>query len=276
MKKDRSLLWTQCSIELLESDFLVSDIERAFDMIAQFESKYSRFLMDNTLEELNTKKEIVYDKELLTLTRFGIQLWNISQWHFDISVLPYLENNGYGISETYIKEDIWYQHIELSETKILLKNNISIEFWAYGKGYMLDKVWHFLSQKYNNFILEFWGDIKVNGERDIYLENPSTKNNYYGKIPVHNAALTSSNGSKRVFWNNSHHLINAKTGKSLNTVHTVFCYHNKWMFADGFATLLSVTPKEVSKEIMKNTQWLEAFVIYNDGSELRSWRFVNL
>ena len=276
MKKNRSLLWTQCSIELLESDFFVWDIDKAFDIIVQFENNYSRFLKANILDELNTKKEIVSNKELHTLVRFWIQLWNISQWYFDISILPYLENNGYGISETYMKEDIWYQHIQVSDTKIRLNNNINIEFWAYGKGYMLDKVWYFLSQKYKNFILDFWGDIKVYGNRDIYLENPSKNNNYYGKIPVHNAALTSSNGSKRIFWDNSHHLIDIKTGKSHNKVHTVFCYHSRWMFADGFATLLSVTPKDLCTKIMKDIKWLEAFVIYNDGSELRSWRFINI
>ena len=125
-------------------------------------------------------------------------------------------------------------------------------------------------------MLDFGWDIKVYGSQEIYLENPSQKNTYYGKLKIQDAVLASSNGSKRRFWNNAHHLVDIKTGKSHDNIHTVFCYHNKWMFADGFATLLSVSPKEVSKRVMKKTRWLEAFIIYNDGSELRSGRFLNI
>lgn len=276
MKKSRFLLWTQCNIEIRESDFFLWDIEKSFEIISQFEKKYSRFLTDNILAELNTHKEIQTNKELKRLISFWIKLWDISKWYFDITVLPYLENNWYGISKSKLKEDVWYKHITQTDEKIILNNNIFVEFWAYWKGYLLDKVWHFLSQKYNNFILDFWGDIKVYGEQEIYLENPIKKNTYYGKIQVKNASLTSSNGSKRIFWNNSHHLIDITSWKSHNKVHTVFCYHNKWMFADGFATLLSVSPKEISKNIMKSISWLEAFIVYWDWSELRSWRFLNI
>lgn len=276
MRYSRSLLWTQCSIEIHESDFFLWDIETSFRIISDFEETYSRFLHDNYLAKLNQQKSAICNSELKLLINFWKKLWDISQGYFDITVLPYLENNWYGVSDTILKEDIWYQNIEIKDTQITLHNNVCVEFWAYGKGYLLDKVWHYLSQKYTNFTLNFWGDIKVYGTKEIYLENPGKKDMYYGKIQVQDSSLTSSNGSKRVFWDAMHHLIDIKSWKSHNKVHTVFCYHKKSIFADGFATLLSVTPKELSKKIMKNISWLEAFVIYSDGSVLKSWRFTDI
>ena len=276
MKRSRNLLWTRCTIEILDCDFSVSDIEISFKILEDFEQKYSRFIVWNTLSEINTKKSYPLSKELKTLIEIGIKLWDISEGYCDITLLPYLENAWYGISKERLEENIWYQHIELTESQVFLHNWVSIEFWAYGKWYMLDKVYSFLSQKYTHFVLDFGGDIKVSGKKEIYLENPEKAGVYYGKVLLENASITSSNGAKRTFWESSHHLIDTKNRKSSHLTHTVFCYHNKWVFSDGFATLLSVCPKHISSKVMKKIPWLEAYIVYTDGSELRSGRFITL
>lgn len=276
MKYSRNLLWTRCTIEILDCDFSVSDIETCFQTLEDFEKKYSRFKAWNTLSEINTKKSYPLSKELKTLIEIGIKLWDISEGHFDITMLPYLENAWYGISKNKLEENIWYKHIELTETEVILHDWVCIEFGAYGKWYMLDRVYSFLSQKYKHFILDFGGDIKVHGSKEIYLENPEKTGVYYWKIVLENASITSSNGAKRSFWDGMHHLIDTKNWKSSHVTHTVFCYHSKWIFSDGFATLLSLCPKELSADIMKRIKWLEAFIIYTDGSELRSGRFITL
>jgi len=276
MKHSRNLLWTRCTIEILDCDFSISDIETSFKILEDFEQKYSRFIVWNTLSEINTQKSYPLSKELKTLIELGIKLWNISEGHFDITVLPYLENAWYGISERKLAEDIWYQNIKLIESELILHKWVSIEFWAYGKWYMLDRVYSFLAKKYTHFVLDFEGDIKVHGSKEIYLENPEKAGLYYGKVLIENASITSSNGVKRSFWDGMHHLIDTKNWKSSHMTHTVFCYHSKWIFSDGFATLLSLCPKDLSSDILKRIKWLEAYIIYTDGSELRSGRFITL
>lgn len=276
MKDHRNLLWTRCSIEILDCDVSLHDIETSFRLVEDFEKKYSRFRKWNILSEINTQKKYTLDKELKVLLEIGIKLWDISEGHFDITVLPFLENAWYGISEKKLEENIWYKYIELTETEVILQNGVNVEFWAYGKWYMLDRVYSFLEKKYSHFVLDFGGDIKVSGTQKIYLENPSKQGEYFWKIEIENGSIASSNGTKRNFWESIHHLIDIKNWKSSHETYTVFCCHPKWVFADSFATLLSVCPKDISQRVMKKIPWLEAWILYSDGSELRSGRFISL
>ncbi|MCH8518821.1 FAD:protein FMN transferase [Candidatus Gracilibacteria bacterium] len=276
MKYSRNLLGTRCSIEILDCDFSMKDIETSFALIENFEKNYSRFLRGNILSKLNKEKKHSLTKELKVLIEIGVKLGDISKGYFDITILPYLENAGYGIEQERLEENIGYKHIILSESEVQLENSVSIEFGAYGKGYILDRVYNYLREKYAHFILDFGGDIKVMGKREIHLENPGEDKKYYGVIELENASIASSNGLKRKFGNEEHHLINIKNGKSSNDVYTVFCCHSKGVFADGFATVLSVSPKKVTQDILKRVPGLEALIVYADGSQLRSGRFISL
>lgn len=277
MKKQRSLLGTLCTIEVKDSVVLAWDIEACFTDIENFEHKYSRFKKNNQLSLLNEKKSIVWDAELFTLISLWKKISKISKGNFDISILPLLIDAWYGHADTKLSKKVCYEDIELhpEDKKIILNNEISVELWAYGKWYMLDICAKKLSKKYKNFILDFGWDIKVSKKIPILLENPCIKNSFFWKVSIQNCAIASSNWQKRKL-PKGHHLINAHTLASDNLIISVFTSHKLWVFADAYATCLSVCPKELSKKIMQQIPWLSAFVIYADGSQLRSWIFTNI
>ena len=74
-----------------------SGISESFSIVEDFEKKYSRFKSENILSEINSKKIFSLDPEISSLLRLCIKVSKMTQGSFDITLLPVLENKGYGI-----------------------------------------------------------------------------------------------------------------------------------------------------------------------------------
>lgn len=244
-------------------------VEKCFNMADSFEQKYSRFIDGNFLSYLNSQKEAHVDKEFMSLIKLSLQVSKITQGHFDITLLPLLENKWYGIHDGAMWEDIWYENIVLTETNIELKDNISIDIWAVWKGYMVDKIYNTLSPQIEEFVVNFGWDIRVKWKQLIELEDPNDEHRTLGNIEIINKSIASSAGNKRKFqgW---HHLIDPKTKTSQQDKIALYVTHNLASFADIFSTALFVTPLEKSLEILEKTKWLEALIIWADGKMYKS------
>ena len=259
----KEALWTLLRIET--SDELSRDrIESIFDTVFLFEQRYSRFIKWNFLSKLNASWKAPLDEELRTLLKASNSVFEISFWYFDITLTPLLENLGYGISKTQEKEIFGMEHIEVSDSIVILKNGVQLDFWGIGKGYLIDKIYAQLELECSNFIINFWGDIKVKGSHTLWLEDPLTPWRLLGKLIVENISLCGSSWEKRKFWT-SHHLINPKTKKSQEDTLAVFTTHRLAIFADMYATALFVSPLEISLEILEKVEGLEALIV------TRSW-----
>ncbi|MDD2870423.1 MAG: FAD:protein FMN transferase [Candidatus Gracilibacteria bacterium] len=248
-------------------------IKKIKNKISSFESKYSRFLNDNFLHKLNESGKSNIDEEFKTLFRVSKMLNNLSKGYFDITVLPLLENLGYGIEKQKQIESFGMSNIEINENTITLKNNVKIEFGSLGKGYIVDYIYGLLRQEIQKFTIDFGGDIKVGNQKELVgLEDPMNNNKIIGEIILSNESLCSSNGQKRHFGKN-HHLINPFLNSSQNDKISVYVKHKSATLADGFSTALFVTPLELSIEILEKTQGLEGMIITQNGEIFKSKGF---
>ena len=102
-------------------------------MLDDFEQNYSRFIVGNRLSEINKNKSAKLEKEIVSLLNLCIKTSDLTEGYFDMTILPLLENAGYGISQDRLEETIGYKNIELNGNNLTLKNNVSIEFGACGK-----------------------------------------------------------------------------------------------------------------------------------------------
>lgn len=260
MKYSKKLFWSQLDITIEWDNINTDIVDNCFDETEAFEQKYSRFIKNNFLDNLNTNKSSTLNKELLYIINLCQKVSELTEGYFDITILPLLENMGYGIKTTYITEDIWYKNIEIQWSEIILKNWISIDIWAVWKWYMIDKIYNILHEHFEQYIINFGWDIRVKWNQEILLEDPHNDNKYIWKININNLSIASSTGSKRKIktW---HHLINPKTKKSQNDKQAIYITHKLSSFSDIFSTALFVCPLEKAIEILNQVNGLEWMII---------------
>lgn len=266
MKFSAELLWSFLTIDIKDAgDFFVSDVERCFEMTRKFEKKYSRFISWNYLSELNHSSKAKIDDEFYSMINLALKVSEMTQWYFDITLLPLLENAWYWISKIKLKENIWYKNIVLLEDKIELKNWVQIDLWSVGKGYMIDKIFKYLDKKYNDFIIDFGWDIKVKWKHKVSLEDPNDTSKNIWNINLNNLSIASSSGNRRQFWD-IHHLIDPKWWKSIQDKQTIFLTHKFASFSDIFSTALFVSPIDIAIKVLNTVPGLEGIVIMTDGT----------
>ncbi len=266
MKKfSRELMWSVLNITIYDNNIDLEIIENCFFETEKFEKKYSRFLEDSYLSLLNKNKssqEIPW--ELLSILKLSNKVSQISKWYFDITILPFLENIWYWINKEEMKEVYWYKNIVINDNTIKLENWVSIDIWSVWKWYIVDKIYNILNEKYNDFVIDFWWDIRIKWKQKIYLEDPLqlSKNIWYIELENSSIASSSSNRRKTKKW---WHLINPKKNITDDKL-AVYTMHKLSSFSDILSTALYVSPIEVALDIVKKSKWLEAMII------MKNWK----
>lgn len=268
----KNFLGTVLEIRIFDEDVNNFHLENIFQIIKNFENKYSRFQKWNYLWKLNQEKKALIDNDFQTILNIAKKVNELSKWYFDITILPFLENIWYGIAEKNLEENFGMQNILVENGKIFLKNNVQIEIWWIGKWYMVDVIFDNLKQNYNHFIINFGWDIRISGKQEFLLEDPIDDTKFIWKIEIENLSLASSGSSKRKTkkW---HHLINPKTWTSDNEKLWVYVTHRFASFADTFATALFVSPIDISLEILQKVEGLEAMIIMKNGEIYKTRNF---
>lgn len=266
MKKfSRELMWSVLNITIYDNDIDLEVIENCFFETEKFEKKYSRFLEDSYLSLLNKNKssqEIPW--ELLSILKLSNKVSQISNWYFDITILPFLENIWYWINKEEMKEVYWYKNIVINDNTIKLENWVSIDIWSVWKWYIVDKIYNILNEKYNEFVIDFWWDIRIKWKQKIYLEDPLqlSKNIWYIELENSSIASSASNRRKTKKW---WHLINPKKNITDDKL-AVYTIHKLASFSDILSTALYVSPIEVALDMVKKSKWLEAMII------MKNWK----
>jgi thiamine biosynthesis lipoprotein len=272
MKYSLDCFGSKLYIDITSSSDLDSLIAESFSFIEDFETKYSRFISGNTLDTLNQTKTWILPPEIISLLELTKKVSSLTQGYFDITVLPILENNGYGIHKQKLPDTVGYKNIHIERNNIVLKNDIYIEFGSFGKWYIVDCLYNTLTKKSDNFIINFWWDIRVKWEHTILLEDPLDTKKHIWNISLNNSAIASSSWNKRKIWE-WHHIVNPKNDSRSPKILAVYVTHKLWVFADIFSTALFVTPLDITKNILERVDGLEALIILENGKIFKTTGF---
>ena len=252
---------TICKINTFENILNIETVNKIDKKLLEFENKYSRFFLNNYLNKLNKSWKSEIDEEFKTIFAVCKKLNKITNWYFDITVLPFLENFWYGIEKDKLEQNFWMENIEIIENNIILHNQIKIDLWSIWKWYIVDYIYHILKNQISDFTIDFWWDIKVWKQKEIvWLEDPFDDKKIIWEIIISNESICSSNWQKRNFWD-KHHLINPITKTSQNDKIAVYVKHKSATLADWYSTALFVSPINLALEILEKTKWLEAMII---------------
>lgn len=261
----RESCWSIIKINTFDKVITTHTLDKIYKTLYDFEQKYSRFIPWNFLHILNHSWKAKIDEEFQTLFRVCSMINKKTSWFFDITILPFLENNGYGIEKNKLKEVFWMDKIEINLDEVILNDWVKIDFWSVWKGYLVDVVSSILSKEMDEYIVDFGWDIKIwkQGEK-VGLEDPYDHKKIIWTITLSQESIASSSAQKRQFWNHNH-LVNPIAKDSKSDKIAIYIKHKLAVFADAYSTALFVTPLEKSLSILENTSWLEALIITKNG-----------
>lgn len=88
---------------------------------------YSRFIKENFLWKLNETGKAPLNPELKSLIKLSQKIYQDTDGYFDITLLPLLENAGYGIYKEKLPEILGSKNVILTETEIQLTHGVKID-----------------------------------------------------------------------------------------------------------------------------------------------------
>ena len=244
-------------------DSITNEINRIDNIINPYNQKSEIAIINK--KSLEGIKEIEISKELSRIFETGLKYSRLNP-SFDISVRGLIELWGFGIkenqtvpSQSEINEalkNIDYSKLSIitNEDKIFLKleKNLTFDFGAYGKGYIITKLVEiFKSENIENYLIDYGGDTYANGvnRKDeswvIAIRNPieNTEENsekYLALIKSTNYAIVTSGDYERYFTENGtnyHHIIDAKTGYPAYNSISATIVHTNSEEADALSTI---------------------------------------
>ncbi len=223
--------------------------------ISQFEKRYSRFLLGNVLEDINTRVgewQTVDDETFEHLNRVRV-LEEKYPFGFSLAVKGALERMGYDAHYSFVGKGIEAGDGETRDFLLRDHGEVFIfqplEFGGFGKGYALDMVVQILDDECHNMCLDFGGDLYARGVNQegkkwvMVIESPFKDDEVIGTIVLDGMFLATSGTRKRRWGANNeyHHLIDPIKGTSANYWAGVSVLSSSGMEADFLATALFCT-----------------------------------
>lgn len=245
------------------ADLITNEINRIDNIINPYNQKSEIAIINK--KSFEGIKEIEISKELSRIFETGLKYSRLNP-SFDISVRGLIELWGFGIKENQtvpsqleINEalkNIDYSKLNIitNEDKIFLKleKNLTFDFGAYGKGYIITKLIEiFKNENIENYLIDYGGDTYANGVNRkgeawvIAIRNPienaeENSEKYLALIKSTNYAIVTSGDYERYFTENGtnyHHIIDAKTGyPSYNSISATIV-HTNCEEADALSTI---------------------------------------
>lgn len=275
----KNSIWTKLEIIIREEKNLSHLFSEIDIFLNNFEQKFSRFIPNNWLFELNSRGENELCEDGYNMIFFMQKIACGTSGYFDPTIWKRLSELGYGNKEIFFYNPDFHHRdfddiISFSRNKIVIKKWYEIEFGWIWKWYLLGWIFDFLTKslwKNTEFLVNFGWDMVCQGSFNIALESPFSDDEAIWTLILENSFLACSSPSRRKFWQN-HHLINPFDWKSSSEVVAVFLETPNnvpygWMLTDGFATALSVMNFEKSSEILQKNNFLEWMIIY------KTWKF---
>ena len=270
-------------------DLITNEINRIDNIINPYNQKSEIAIINK--KSLEGVKEIEISKELSRIFETGLKYSRLNP-SFDITIRGLIELWGFGIKENQTVpsqleinealENIDYSKLNIitNEDKIFLKleKNLTFDFGAYGKGYIITKLIEiFKNENIENYLIDYGGDTYANGVNRkgeawvIAIRNPienaeENSEKYLALIKSTNYAIVTSGDYERYFTENGtnyHHIIDAKTGyPSYNSISATIVHTNSEE-ADALSTIAFLMGTNFFTN--ENFKYKEAYILTPEG-----------
>lgn len=276
-----------------EGDYI--DVDKVFieveQLIREYENIFSVTKKDSDVSHLNNGgflEEIEVSGEVLEILKIASEISLDTDGTFSVAINPLVSLWGFttGDEQSVPSEEKIQQILNLinwediyinEETKTVqfLKEGMSIDLGGIAKGYVAEKVTHYLyEQGIVNGHFSLGGNISTiglksdNSKWKIAVQNPLDNSNHIGVLDVTDTFVVTSGGYQRYFVEDDiayHHILDSSTGYPVNNELlsvTIIC--DDGTKADALSTALFVMGLDKSLEYWKDNKDFEVIFVTDD------------
>jgi thiamine biosynthesis lipoprotein len=260
-------------------------LNSAFELIKNFEDRFSIFKQESEISKLNKYKKLKVSSDLLNVIKKAIYISEITDGAFDITCKPIIDlykeksKENKTPAEKEIEEvlkNVGWRKIKIKDDFVILSDNMEIDLGGIAKGYIVDKTFQFLkSNGIKNGLINAGGDIycwgfNEKGEKwKIGIENPFEESKIIGIFEITDKGIATSGNYKRyleIKKKKIGHIINPRTGLPTGeNIASVTVIANDCTIADGFATGIFVLGIEKGLKVINKLKDVECLIIDKNG-----------
>jgi len=219
-------------------------------------------------------------KELADVTRSALQFGERSEGAMDVTVLPAMRRLGFLPGAT-MKGSIDFRQIALDgDTVSICSGDMGVDFGGIAKGYGVDQAITLTrAAGVSAALIDAGGDLFALGRPEadrrwmIGIRHPERAGDLVATLELEDEAVATSGTylHKRTVGGRSvSHIIDPRTGTSVDHVVSATIVAGDTMTADALATSVSVTSRSQGQALIASQEGVEGFLIYKDGTTFTS------
>lgn len=265
-----------------------SGIDAAIAEVRRIEHKYSRYLPDSVVSQINheaTDRLIAVDAESAGLFDFANQLWHLSSGAFDLTsgVLRRVwDFRGAQVPTPDALQTVlpcigWSHVVWDGHTIRFTRDGMEIDFGGIGKEYAADRAAHVLRQHgIQHALVNLGGDIHVLGPRaladcageawHIAIRHPRQTDETLALLPLHRGGLATSGDYERFFEHDGRrycHIMDPRSGMPVTYWQSVSVLSANTTTAGALSTIALL--KEHEALAWLDTQACAYLAVRHDG-----------
>jgi FAD:protein FMN transferase len=271
-------------------------------ILQDFDMSLSLYKDSSILSKINRNEEIVPDDFFVKVFNRSVEISQLTNGAFDVTVGPLVRAWGFGPDEqkdfSEAKIDsllqlVGMEKVGLRDGKVWKSDpRINLDFNAIAQGYSVDVISGFFDEKgIKSYLVDIGGEVRVKGDKGgslwrIGIDRPEDNNMVPGEkleavIGIKDRALATSGNYRKFYIENGikySHTIDPKTGyPARNQLLSATILASDCATADGIATACMVMGKEKSIEFLDLHPEFDAYLIYSDDSgNFKTWMTDNM
>lgn len=262
-------------------------ITDAFYEIERINQKYSTYINDNFMSELNNDHSdtIIVDEETYFLLEKSQEIFELTNGTFDAAVGNIIKLIGFENGSPHLPshdsilialENVGWKHIELLTNRKLIKNkSVTINFGGIAKGYAVDQAYKILQKAgIEKFMINAGGEIKCYGKDwRIGVQHPRIKDEMLGAFVLNSMGVATSGDYEKYFKKDNKrysHIINPVTGLPSDECQSVSIISQSVIDADGLATGIFILGPVSGIDLVESLDNTECLIVDKNGKIYKS------
>lgn len=248
---------TQWSIETIKPMSL-SEKQSIQAVIADFDQAYSRFRLDSLVMQARAKAPGVFTfpRSIVKLYDMYAQLEQITDGAVNPLVGEVLEQWGYDATYS-LRPSQNAPHPPAPFVKTVRRKNTTLTYiepalldiGAIGKGYLVDLIATEVKRHHPQYVVDGGGDMAIATDSSctVGLEHPLDLTKVIGSVYMQRGSICGSSPNRRSWGEGVHHIIDARTGKPLQSdIIATWAIADSTLVADALTTaLFFVSPEKL-------------------------------